>query len=139
MMNFGRKLPIFYNFCQFLENPPMFKETLPKKDPCLENFELKNPSIWAAHTRTLNMLCYSPGNPVLWGLSFSGTASFQFRSPFRPVFCSSFQWEPCVLPFCLFRCKDAMLLGCIETIFDRCCYLEDICKFKERVNNFTMM
>ena len=29
-----------------------------KRDPCLEKFGLKNPTIWAAHTRTLNMLCY---------------------------------------------------------------------------------
>ena len=38
----------------------MFKENLPKKDPCLENFGSKTPLIWAAHTLTLNMLCYPP-------------------------------------------------------------------------------
>ena len=31
-----------------------------KRDPCLENFGPKNPPIWAAHTRTLNMLCTPP-------------------------------------------------------------------------------
>ena len=35
----------------------MFKENLPKKGS-LFSFEPKNPPIWAAHTRTLNMLFY---------------------------------------------------------------------------------
>ena len=38
MMNLGGKLPIFDNFCQFLENPPMFKENLPKKGPLFREF-----------------------------------------------------------------------------------------------------
>ena len=61
MMNFGGKLPILTIFSQFLENPPMFKENVPKSDPCFENYGPKNPSIWAARTRTLNMLCHPQG------------------------------------------------------------------------------
>ena len=52
----------------------MFKENLPKRDPRLENFGPKNPPILAAHTCTLNMLCYPPGEhlssttDVVWRL-----------------------------------------------------------------------
>ena len=49
------------NFCQFHPNfwktHPYFREIC-KRDPCLENFAPRYPPIWAAHTRTLNMLCY---------------------------------------------------------------------------------
>ena len=39
---FSRKTTHFLQFfCQFLECPPMFKENLPKKEPCLENFRPK--------------------------------------------------------------------------------------------------
>ena len=41
----------------------MFKENLPKRDPCQGIFWPKNPPIWAAHTRTLNMLCTPPPGP----------------------------------------------------------------------------
>ena len=61
MMNFGGKPPIFSHFWRFQPNRPMFIENLPKNDPCLENFGPKNPPIWAAHTRTINMLCTPPG------------------------------------------------------------------------------
>ena len=54
---FCGKRPSVAIFGKFLDNPPMFMENLPKRDPCLENFGPKSPPIWAAHTRTLNMLC----------------------------------------------------------------------------------
>ena len=38
----------------------MFMENLPKKGPLFREFLAQNPPIWAAHTRTLNMLCYPP-------------------------------------------------------------------------------
>ena len=44
MMNFGGKLPIFDNFCQFLENPPMFMENLPKKGPLFREFWAQKPT-----------------------------------------------------------------------------------------------
>ena len=44
MMNFGGKLPIFDNFCQFLGNPPMFKENLPKKRPLFREFWTQKPT-----------------------------------------------------------------------------------------------
>ena len=56
MMNFGGKRPIFGNFRHFLDNQPMFMEDLPKKGPLFREFRPKNPPIWAAHSRTLNML-----------------------------------------------------------------------------------
>ena len=62
MMHLGGKPPIFYYFCQFLENPPMFKEDLPKKGPLSREFWLKNRPILAANTCTLNMLC-KPSSP----------------------------------------------------------------------------
>ena len=43
MMNFGRKLPIFKDFCEFQSKPSIFREYLLKKVPCLENFGPKNP------------------------------------------------------------------------------------------------
>ena len=46
----------------------MFMQNLPKKDPCLENFWPKNPPIWAAHTRTFNMLCTPPPGVRSWQL-----------------------------------------------------------------------
>ena len=52
--------PFLAIFCQFLENPPMFKENLPKRGPLFREFGPKNPPIWVVHTRTLNMLCYPP-------------------------------------------------------------------------------
>ena len=36
-------------------------ENLPKKGPLSREFRSKNPPIWAAHTRALNMLCTPPG------------------------------------------------------------------------------
>ena len=42
-----------------------FKENLREKDPCLENFGTRKPPIWAAHTRTINML-YPPGKDMLY-------------------------------------------------------------------------
>ena len=36
---------------------PCLRKICRKRDPCLENFGPRNPPIWAAHTRTLNMLC----------------------------------------------------------------------------------
>ena len=61
MMNFGGKPPIFCFFCQFLDNPPLLKENLPKTGPLFREFGAQNPPIWAAHTRTLNMLCTPSG------------------------------------------------------------------------------
>ena len=44
------------------ENYPFFAPCLRKicckRDPRVENFGPRNPPIWAAHTSTLNMLCY---------------------------------------------------------------------------------
>ena len=45
--NFWITHPCLWKICQ-------------KRDPCLQNFGPKNPPIWAAHTRTLNMLCTPP-------------------------------------------------------------------------------
>ena len=58
--DFCGKLPIFGNFCQFLENYSCLKKIGRERDPCLENFRPKNPPIWAPHTCILNMLCYTP-------------------------------------------------------------------------------
>ena len=44
MMDFGGKLPILTIFCQFLENPPMFKENLPKKEPLFREFWAQKPT-----------------------------------------------------------------------------------------------
>ena len=41
MMNFGGIDPFLAIFCQFLDNPPIFMENLPKEDPCLENIGQK--------------------------------------------------------------------------------------------------
>ena len=35
----------------------MFMENLPKRGPLFREFRLKIPPIWAARTRTLNILC----------------------------------------------------------------------------------
>ena len=42
---------------------PCLWKVCQKRDPFLENFGPKNPPIWAAHTRILNMLCYPPPPP----------------------------------------------------------------------------
>ena len=47
-------------FRQFLDKPPIFMENLPKRGPLFREFCPQNPPIWAAHTRTLNMLCTPP-------------------------------------------------------------------------------
>ena len=54
--DFWRKKTHFCYFRQFLDNSPIFMENLPKKVPLFEEFWPKNPPIWAAHTRALNML-----------------------------------------------------------------------------------
>ena len=64
LMNFGGKPPIFLLFfANFWITQPCLRKICRKRDPCLENLGPKNPPIWAAHTRTLNMLCTPPGNP----------------------------------------------------------------------------
>ena len=61
MMNFGGKRPIFLLFfANFWITHPCLWKICRKRDPCLENLGPKNPPIWAAHTRTLNMLCTPP-------------------------------------------------------------------------------
>ena len=71
MMNFAGKRPIFgysflaihfgYSFLaifrQFLDSPSMFMKNLPKNGPMFRELWPKNPPIWAANTRTLNILC----------------------------------------------------------------------------------
>ena len=52
--------PFLAIFRQFLDNPPMFMKNLQKNGPLFREFFPKNPPIWAAHTRTLNMLCTPP-------------------------------------------------------------------------------
>ena len=47
-------------FANFSKTHPCLRKICQKRDPCLENFGPKNPPIWVAHTRTLNMLCYYP-------------------------------------------------------------------------------
>ena len=44
-------------FANFWITHPCLWKICRKRDPCLENLGPKNPPIWAAHTRTLNMLC----------------------------------------------------------------------------------
>ena len=53
--------PFLTLFCQFLENPSMFKVNLPNQGPLFREIWTQNSAIWAAHTRILNMLCYLPG------------------------------------------------------------------------------
>ena len=48
-------------FAKFWITHPCLWKICRKRDPCLENLGHKNPPIWAAHTRTLNMLCTPPG------------------------------------------------------------------------------
>ena len=55
--------PFLAIFRQFLDYPPMFMENLPKKGPLSGEFWPKNPSMWVAHTHTLNMLCNPPPPP----------------------------------------------------------------------------
>ena len=57
MINFGGNRPVLAIFRQFLDDPPMFMKNLPKKGSLSREFWPQNPPIWAAHTRTLNMLC----------------------------------------------------------------------------------
>ena len=59
MMNFGGKPPIFDYFCQYLHNPPMLKESLPRI--LLREFLAQKPPMWVAHIRTLNMLSLYTG------------------------------------------------------------------------------
>ena len=66
MMNFGGKMPIFYNCLPISGNPPMLKENLPKKGPLLRKCWTQNPPTW------FGMLCYplpgllgSDSNPQL--------------------------------------------------------------------------
>ena len=47
-------------FANFLITHPCLWKICRKRDPSLENLGPKNPPIWAAHTRTLNMLCTPP-------------------------------------------------------------------------------
>ena len=47
-------------FANFWMTHPCLRKICRKKDPFLENLGPKNPPIWAAHTRTLNMLCTPP-------------------------------------------------------------------------------
>ena len=47
-------------FTNFWITHPCLWKICRKRDPCLENLGPKNPPIWAAHTRTLNMLCTPP-------------------------------------------------------------------------------
>ena len=44
MMNFGGKPPIFAIFRQFLDNPPLFMENLPKKGPLFREFGAQKPT-----------------------------------------------------------------------------------------------
>ena len=48
-------------FANFRITYPCLWKICRKRDPCLENLGPKNPPIWAAHTRTLNMLCTPRG------------------------------------------------------------------------------
>ena len=47
-------------FANFWITHPCLWKICRKRDPCLENLGPKNPPIWAAHTRTLDMLCTPP-------------------------------------------------------------------------------
>ena len=47
-------------FANFWITHPCLRKICRKRGPCLENLGPKNPPIWAAHTRTLNMLCTPP-------------------------------------------------------------------------------
>ena len=66
---FWRKTTHFLLFvANFWITHPCLWKICRKKDPCLENLGPKNPPLWAAHTRTLNMLCTPPRGA---SLSFS--------------------------------------------------------------------
>ena len=60
---FWWKHPFLLFFCEFVENPPMYKENPLKRymDPFFENFGPRRPTIWFAHTCTLYMLCTPRG------------------------------------------------------------------------------
>ena len=47
-------------FTNFWITHPCLWKICRKGDPCLENLGPKDPPIWAAHTRTVNMLCTLP-------------------------------------------------------------------------------
>ena len=47
-------------FTNFWITHPCLRKICRKRDPCLENLGPENPPIWAAHTRTLNILCTPP-------------------------------------------------------------------------------
>ena len=55
--------PVLTILCQFQENPPIFKDNLLKKGLLFREFWDQKLPIWAAHTRTLNMLCTPPPPP----------------------------------------------------------------------------
>ena len=58
---FWQKTTHFWKyFANFWKSHSCFKENLPKRGPLFREFRTKNPPIWAAHTRTLNILCYPP-------------------------------------------------------------------------------
>ena len=61
---FSPKTTHFWQFfANFWKTHPCLRKICRKRGPCLENFGPKNPSIWAAHTRTIDMLCYPPPLP----------------------------------------------------------------------------
>ena len=95
---FGREITYFWLFfANFFITHPCLRKICRKRDPCLENFGPENPTIWVAHTCTLNMLCnpHPPGirevgclncfsgeTRPLWPLK--GFAASQFYSLFPP-------------------------------------------------------
>ena len=78
--------PFLRIFANSWKNHPYLRKICRKRDPCLENFWPKNPPIWVAHTRTLNMLCYPPppsaadvAEPCkLWSRGAEAKSAFRF-------------------------------------------------------------
>ena len=61
MMNFGGKPPIFAIFRQFLDNPPLFKENLPKRGPLFGEFGAQKPTHMGGTYPYPQHVMYPPG------------------------------------------------------------------------------
>ena len=70
MMNFGGKPPFFAIFRQFLDNPPLFMENLPKKGPLFREFGAQKPTHMGGTYPYLQHVMYPPGRlPIKYALN----------------------------------------------------------------------
>ena len=67
-------------FANFWITHPCLWKICRKRDPRLENFGSRNPPIWAAHTRTLSMLCSPPPGYYSSSYTFTCLVCFVFKA-----------------------------------------------------------